>query len=247
MPAGETSGQHPDMDRTHRQPILCGVDRSSESRTALVFAARLADRLDAPLVLCHVAPRQIAVAPPPLGGAALGQPLPGQTATADHALRDEAQAFLEDIAGALQDEPVLDVRAGDVASGIASAARDHLAMLVVVGARRRGAVPRAVLGSAWSQLAAGKGGPEPGRHGPRHLSERLDGAPLHVQTIRRPGRDAALELAHLADRENAALLVMGWRGRGPWRTAVLGSVSARLVDLAHRPVVIVADAGESPS
>ena len=42
-----------------------------------------------------------------------------------------------------------------------------------------------------------------------------------------------------ADREDAELLVVGSRGRGPLRSAVLGSVSRELASRARRPVVIV--------
>ena len=51
--------------------------------------------------------------------------------------------------------------------------------------------------------------------------------------------DAANELARVAFEHDAALLVVGSRGRGPVRSAVVGSVSARLTRLAPCPVVIV--------
>jgi nucleotide-binding universal stress UspA family protein len=51
--------------------------------------------------------------------------------------------------------------------------------------------------------------------------------------------DAAQELARVAFEHDAALLVVGSRGRGPVRSAILGSVSARLARLAPCPVVIV--------
>jgi nucleotide-binding universal stress UspA family protein len=51
--------------------------------------------------------------------------------------------------------------------------------------------------------------------------------------------DPAHELARVAFEHDAALLVVGSRGRGPLRSAMVGSVSARLTRLASCPVVIV--------
>jgi nucleotide-binding universal stress UspA family protein len=51
--------------------------------------------------------------------------------------------------------------------------------------------------------------------------------------------DAAQELARVAFEHDAALLVVGSRGRGPLRSAMVGSVSARLTRLAPCPVVVV--------
>jgi nucleotide-binding universal stress UspA family protein len=51
--------------------------------------------------------------------------------------------------------------------------------------------------------------------------------------------DAAHELARVAFEHDAALLVVGSRGRGPVRSAMVGSVSGRLTRLAPCPVVIV--------
>lgn len=46
-------------------------------------------------------------------------------------------------------------------------------------------------------------------------------------------------IGEAADREDAELLVVGSRGRGGLRSAVLGSVSRELAARAHRPVVVV--------
>lgn len=53
------------------------------------------------------------------------------------------------------------------------------------------------------------------------------------------------ELAAIADEEGAELIVVGSRGRGTLKTALFGSVSGRLAEIARCPVVIVpSSAGE---
>jgi nucleotide-binding universal stress UspA family protein len=54
----------------------------------------------------------------------------------------------------------------------------------------------------------------------------------------RRGKPAGV-LAELADERGAELIVVGSRGRGAWRSAALGSVSAELIRLAPCPVMIV--------
>jgi nucleotide-binding universal stress UspA family protein len=51
--------------------------------------------------------------------------------------------------------------------------------------------------------------------------------------------DPAQRLADLAQSEEAALLVVGSRRRGPFKAAFLGSVSNRLVGIAGCPVLVV--------
>jgi nucleotide-binding universal stress UspA family protein len=56
--------------------------------------------------------------------------------------------------------------------------------------------------------------------------------------------DPAERLADVADEEDAELIVVGSRGRGAFKAAVLGSVSSRLVAVARCPVLIVPTAPE---
>jgi nucleotide-binding universal stress UspA family protein len=51
----------------------------------------------------------------------------------------------------------------------------------------------------------------------------------------------AVVLAENAAEQQAELIVVGSRGRGAWRSAALGSVSADLTRLAPCPVMIVPD------
>ena len=73
------------------------------------------------------------------------------------------------------------------------------------------------------------------------LIEDYDVAHVTIQ----PGPPAELLHASLAD--GATLGVVGSRGRGPIRSAVLGSVSAELVKSAPCPVVIVAPGAAVPN
>ena len=58
--------------------------------------------------------------------------------------------------------------------------------------------------------------------------------------------DPAIELIRAAADRNAALLIVGSRGRGPVRAALLGSVSAATARHAHCPVLIVPPAVAVP-
>lgn len=69
------------------------------------------------------------------------------------------------------------------------------------------------------------------------LAEPLRRAGCTVDLVVRAGR-AATVLADVAREQRADLLVVGNRGRGPTRAALLGSVSAALVDHAPCPVLV---------
>jgi nucleotide-binding universal stress UspA family protein len=53
--------------------------------------------------------------------------------------------------------------------------------------------------------------------------------------------EPATVLAELAAENAAEFIVVGSRGRGVWRSAALGSVSAELIRLAYCPVMVVPD------
>jgi len=73
-----------------------------------------------------------------------------------------------------------------------------------------------------------------------HLVEELIVAEGLVDAERRVALGLAAEgLADLADEEGAGLIVVGSRGRGPFKAAFLGSVSNDLIGVAHCPVVVV--------
>jgi nucleotide-binding universal stress UspA family protein len=69
----------------------------------------------------------------------------------------------------------------------------------------------------------------------------IDGAERRVVT----GLPAE-RLADLADDEQAQLIVVGSRGRGPLRSALLGSVSTSLIGLARCPVLVVPPGAVTP-
>jgi nucleotide-binding universal stress UspA family protein len=50
---------------------------------------------------------------------------------------------------------------------------------------------------------------------------------------------AAERLAELADEEQAEMIVVGSRGRGAFKAAILGSVSTSLIGVARCPVLVV--------
>ncbi len=127
--------------------IVCGVDGSDQARLALRAAAVLAGRLGARLVVAHVA-RDPAV--------------PGASAAPAGVLRlaaaeeEEARALVEEMLDdlAIQNAEVTVVFSAHPGVALRNVAVEEGAGLVVVGARGRGRIASAVLGSVSSDVVA---------------------------------------------------------------------------------------------
>jgi nucleotide-binding universal stress UspA family protein len=121
-------------------PIVSCVDDSETARKALGVARELAEALDRPLVLLHVAPSTVA---PGLSAAPAGH----------QRLREEeledANALLDRVA----DEAGLDravvrvAKIGDAATAIVAVCDEQQASFVVLGSRGRGGLKTTMLGS----------------------------------------------------------------------------------------------------
>ena len=132
-------------------PILCGIDGSADSQAALAVATRLANRLQAKLVLAHVAePARLPYASTaPFGGMA------GPMAITEEVglQKEAAERLLDEVAdeaGLVDTERRVAV--GSPAEGLADLADEVNAEMIVVGSRGRGAFKAAFLGSVSSSL-----------------------------------------------------------------------------------------------
>jgi len=70
------------------------------------------------------------------------------------------------------------------------------------------------------------------------LADFAASLPVEVEAIVAPGDPATL-LLDVADRTDADVIVVGSRGLGAVKRAILGSVSTRVVGEARRPVLVV--------
>jgi nucleotide-binding universal stress UspA family protein len=131
--------------------IVCGVDASPDSQTAIGVAARLAGRLGARLVLAHVV--EAALVPyAAIGGAGGIAPPPMTPPLRDQ--QEEAGARLLErtaVAAGLGDAEQR-VAVGLPAERLADLADDEDAELIVVGSRGRGRFKAAFLGSVSNSL-----------------------------------------------------------------------------------------------
>ena len=131
--------------------IVCGIDGSADSQAALGVAARLAERLEARLVLAHVA--ELALAP----YAAVGRIGPGGIAPRSMTLatsdeQEQAGARLLQQLAAEHGHAEQRVVVGFPAERLADLADDEDAELIVVGSRGRGRFKAAFLGSVSNRL-----------------------------------------------------------------------------------------------
>lgn len=130
--------------------IVCGVDGSPDSQTALQVAARLAERLNLKLVVAQVAePAHV-----PYAAAAPFDGIAGR-----HALLEEiesqqkaAERLLEQVVAAAGVDAEQRTAVGVPAERLAEIADDVDAELIVVGSRGRGAFKAAFLGSVSNSL-----------------------------------------------------------------------------------------------
>jgi len=131
--------------------IVCGVDGSADSQAAVAFAAQLASRLGARLVLANVAESaHIAyAAAAPFGGGAV----PMAVTEEIDAQEEAAERLLEQVAGEFGlPDAKRRVVVGLPGERLAELADEEDAEFVVVGSRGRGAFKAAFLGSVSNSL-----------------------------------------------------------------------------------------------
>ena len=268
--------------------ILCGVDRSDEAAQAAQFAACLAARIGARLVLLHAAPQ------PWVSSYRLDH---------DERMREkeafDRAGYLGTVVDPIRVNPAASVERvvefGRPAEVLRAAAERLRVTHLVVGSRGQGAVQEALAASTSGALAreapcpvilvppgspewsddspeavivcgvdGSYGSHEAARHAAalaRQVQARLvlatvvesagEATPdavvadvraavpeIRVDSEALSGR-AAEELLALARRTEARLTVVGSRGHGPLKAALLGSVSGSLVQETDRPVMVV--------
>jgi nucleotide-binding universal stress UspA family protein len=135
------------------ESIMCGVDGSADSQAALDVAARLAERLEARLIVAHVAELELApyAAVGRVGMTGIG--LRPMALATRHEQEEAGARLLEQLAAehGLGDAE-LRVAVGFPAERLAELADGEGAELIVVGSRGRGRFKAAFLGSVSSSL-----------------------------------------------------------------------------------------------
>jgi nucleotide-binding universal stress UspA family protein len=131
-------------EETMNGSIVCGIDGSEESRSALRLAGALAERLGLRLMMAHVSAEAVFA-----GGSEPQEPVAMLTPE----LSRVGEQLLERVAEAEQ-VPFAERRVlhGLPAERLADLADEEAAYLIVVGSRGRGAFRRAFLGSVSSDV-----------------------------------------------------------------------------------------------
>jgi len=116
------------------------------------------------------------------------------------------------------------------------AAVGSIAVLTVINPVRTIAAYANLAPSVWDELD--KAERETARLALEHAREALTGSEARL-TFETAEGDPASEILRLAREQRAALIVIGSRGWGGVRSALLGSVSDRVLHGAHCPVLVV--------
>ena len=129
------------VDPVRLETVVVAIDGSTHAARALRFAAELAPRLDAKLVVAHAIP------PTPSDQRSIGEP---------RRRLDARRDLVEEWCGPLREAGVdhqIVVVEGDARSALLEVAQDRDADLLVVGSRGLGPVAKLLLGSVASSLA----------------------------------------------------------------------------------------------
>ncbi len=113
------------------EKVMCAVDDSTSGRPVVMTGRRLADALGAELIVVHAVPSPVEDPPVPTA----------------------IRAWLHDA------DPTICLLEGSAGAAILEAADEQAATMLVIGARGRGPVRSAVLGSVSQEAAGGAGCP----------------------------------------------------------------------------------------
>jgi nucleotide-binding universal stress UspA family protein len=251
-------------------PILCAFDASEPSLLAARVAAWMAGALRAPLELVYVVDHDELPAVPRSGAAAVPEVREALHDVQERVAEAAARAELEAMLTALPQTDVTgSVLTGSPAHALRRRAADRAAMLLVSGTAARRGLEHILHGSVSGTLAAaapcpvvavppdaalhepgpvlvGDDGSEHGRRAIRHAGALAARLGRELEQLHVEHGDPAEELARVARKRRACLVVTGTRGRGSLRGELLGSVSTGLVRTAGRPVMLVSEHAMAP-